>query len=478
MRRMTPGTRRRAELVVVFVALVLILGVGVPLGLAGAIGSAARQAAAAVGVVLVADSDNGDEESGDEGSGDEKSGDEGSDDEKSGGKESDDEKSGDKGSDGEKSGDGGSGGDGKSSDEGSGGEESGAEKESGAAAGDGAFEGRDQIGRASAQEYVSIEDVEPNGNIKSGGDFSGGSYSFSCPLSDHHNSDNFIVAPGKRNGAQHTHDYAGNESTNAASSENQDALEQAETTCTNGDRSPIFWPVLRDLEGVGPDVGMDGGSLDGNIGSFVVPASVDYTFHGHGTQRTEPMPLNMQLITGSAKAGSTGEGSNSKFTCSGFADRLTELYPICPSGSQLQRVYDFPSCWNGEDLSSADFVSHLQYPDESGECDQDLIPVPALRITVSYDQPPGRSFAIDSFPEQQHDPVTDHALLEYLSTEARAQAGADCINDAQRCEQGADDDTASSGPRGRSDELAVTKNFATAMAGHKNAGVAHGGGHR
>ncbi|WP_285594975.1 DUF1996 domain-containing protein [Actinomycetospora sp. NBRC 106378] len=462
----------------VFVALVLIFGVGVPLGLASAIGTVARQAAAAVGVVLVADTD--DEGDGDDGSGDdEDSGkDKSGEDEDSGDKDSGDKDSGDKDSGDKDSGDKDSG-DKDSGDKDSGDKDSGSQENgSGAAAGEGGFEGRDQIGRASAQEYVTISDVEPNGNIKNGGDFSGGSYSFSCPLSDHHNSDNFIVAPGKRNGAQHTHDYAGNESTNAASSENQDALEQAETTCTNGDRSPIFWPVLRDLEGVGPDVGADGGSLDGNIGSFVVPASVDYTFHGHGTQRTEPMPLNMQLITGSAKAGSTGEGSNSKFTCSGFADRLTERYPICPSGSQLQRVYDFPSCWNGQDLSSEDFVSHLQYPDETGECADDLIPVPALRITVSYDQPPGRSFAIDSFPEQQHDPVTDHALLEYLSTESRAQAGADCINEAQRCEQGPDDDTADSGPRGRSDELAVSKNFATAMAGHKNAGVAHGGGHR
>ena len=452
MRRSAPGTRQRAALVAGFVVVVLVVGVGLPLGLAGAVSALAERAVSAIGgVVLVAESD----EDEDSGSGDEKSG--------SDEKKADEEKSGsdEKKSDEKKESDE------KKADEGGGG---------GAAAGSGEFEGRDQIGKASAQEYVSISDVEPNGNIKAGGDFSGGSYSFQCPLSDHHNSDNFIVAPGKRNGAQHTHDYAGNTSTNAASSENQDALEQAETTCTNGDRSPIFWPVLRDLEGVGPDVGADGGSLDGNVGSFVVPASIDYTFHGHGTRRTEAMPLNMQLITGSAKAASTGEGSNSKFTCSGSADRLTEKYPICPAGSQLQRVYDFPSCWNGEDLSSEDLVSHLQYPDETGECADDLIPVPALRITVSYDQPQGRSFAIDSFPEQQHDPVTDHALLEYLSTEARAQAGADCINAGQRCEQGPDDDTAGTGPRGRSDELAVSRNFAPAMAGHKNAGVAHVGG--
>ena len=99
-----------------------------------------------------------------------------------------------------------------------------------------------------------------------GGDFSGGSYSFSCTLSDHHNSDNPIIAPGKRNGAQHVHDYAGNDSTNAAS--NLQVLKESSTTCTNGDQSPIFWPVLRDLRQVGPDVGQDGGSLDGNVGAY------------------------------------------------------------------------------------------------------------------------------------------------------------------------------------------------------------------
>ena len=102
------------------------------------------------------------------------------------------------------------------------------------------------------------------GNILAGGDFSGGSYSFTCSLSDHKNSDNPIIAPGKRNGAQHVHDYAGNDSTNAAS--NLALLKESSTTCTNGDQSPIFWPVLRDLRGVGPDVGQDGGGVqDGDV---------------------------------------------------------------------------------------------------------------------------------------------------------------------------------------------------------------------
>ncbi|WP_328308873.1 DUF1996 domain-containing protein [Actinomycetospora sp. NBC_00405] len=331
------------------------------------------------------------------------------------------------------------------------------------------FPNRDKAGRPGAEEFVDIQNVRSVGRRGAGGVFSGGSYSIRCAMSAHHNSDNFIIAPGVRNGAQHTHDYAGNEGTNFASED--ETLEESSTTCTNGDRSPIFWPVLRDLRGVGPDVGADGGSLDGNVGSFIEPSSVDYTFHGHGTRRTEAMPLNIALVTGSAKAATTGgEGSNAKFTCTGSGRRMTDLYPMCPEGSSLQRVYDFPSCWNGQDLDSEDHATHIQYPDESGECEEDLIPVPALRITVTYeDPPPRRQFAIDSFPEQRHNPITDHALLEYLSSERRAEEGADCINSARRCVQGPAEDAAAAGSTDIADQVPRSRTFVHALATHANA---------
>ncbi|WP_433787409.1 DUF1996 domain-containing protein [Actinomycetospora sp. CA-101289] len=337
------------------------------------------------------------------------------------------------------------------------------------------FPGRDEIGRAGADEYVDITDVDRISSRGEGGDFSGGSYSVRCALSDHKNSDNPIIAPGVRNGAQHTHDYAGNESTNFASEE--ETLEESSTTCTNGDRSPIFWPVLRDLRGVGPDVGVDGGSLDGNVGSFVAPDTIDITFHGHGSRRTQAMPPNMVLVTGSAKAGTDdGEGANAKYSCSG-SGRLTDQYPICPEGSSLMRVFDFPSCWNGEDLDSEDHTTHIVYPDEDGECDDDAVPVPALRITVGYqDPPPGRLFAIDSFPEQQHDPITDHTLLEYLSSERRAQEGVECINAARRCVQGRADDAAASGSTDDADRVPRSQSFAHVLATHGKHG-ARGGKH-
>jgi hypothetical protein len=455
MARTARGARRRALFVALFAVVVLVLGVGLPLGAAGVVRAAAARAATAVGDVLLVGNETDDGDSKDSGT-DGKSGKGGKSAEKSdSGKKDASKKDASK----------------KDSAKKDSGKEDSGDATKDAAGGD-QFQGRDEIGEASADEYVGISGVAAEGNILAGGDFSGGSYSFSCSLSDHHNSDNPIIAPGKRNGAQHVHDYAGNDSTNAAS--NLQVLKESSTTCTNGDQSPIFWPVLRDLRRVGPDVGQDGGSLDGNVGSYLEPAAVDYTFHGHGTREMEAMPLNMTMVTGSAKAATAdGKGANAKYTCSGFGNRMTDRYPVCPQGSDLQRVFDFPSCWNGRDLDSEDHTEHLRYPDQSGECSDDEVPVPALRITVDYDPPPGRSFAIDSFPEQQHDPVTDHALLEYLSSRSRAQAGADCINSARRCAQGSADDASRAGPTGASDQVTTSKNFAHLMATHM---LAHGGG--
>jgi hypothetical protein len=187
------------------------------------------------------------------------------------------------------------------------------------------------------------------------------------------------------------------------------------------------------------------------------------------------MPLNIALTTGSAKAGTDdGQGANAKYTCSGFTDRLTDRYPLCPQGSSLMRVFDFPSCWNGQDLDSEDHTSHIVFPDDDGECRDDAIPVPALRITVSYDDmPPGRLFAIDSFPEQQHDPLTDHALLEYLASERRADEGAACINAARRCLQGPEQDGTAAGSADPADQVPPSQGFAHALATHATAHRSH-----
>ncbi|MDD7932650.1 DUF1996 domain-containing protein [Actinomycetospora straminea] len=294
------------------------------------------------------------------------------------------------------------------------------------------FPGRDEAADADEGDYVDIADVERNGNIGEGGVFRGGSYAVDCGVSDHNNSDNYMAAPGKRNGAQHVHDYVGNRTTNADSDDDslQAAADDNQTSCVNEDGSTFFWPVLRDINGASPDDGEDGGSLDGNRGAILKPASVDLRFHGHGDREVQPMPTHLMMIMGNAKQGAQdGKNVNAKYTCSGGGneDRITAQYPICGEGEQLTRILDYPSCWDGENLDSKDFRSHIFFPDDEGNCESDQTPIPALRITLKYDQPEGRTFQIDSFPNEQHDPATDHSDYENVATEAQNEAGAECI---------------------------------------------------
>ena len=294
------------------------------------------------------------------------------------------------------------------------------------------FPGRDKAQAAGADSYVNIRDVEKNGNIGEGGVFSKGSYSVDCGVSDHNNSDNYMAAPGKRNGAQHMHDYVGNRSTNGNSGD--DSLEAAGTSCKNGDKSTFFWPVLRDLNGSDDDANADGGGKDGNVGRILTPEKAQLTFRGHGDEEISPLPAHLMMIMGNAKAkAQDGKNANSKYTCTGFEDRVTNQYPICPSGSNLVRLLDYPSCWDGQNLESKDLRSHMAFADERGNCEDGFTPVPALRITLTYDQPAGRAFSIDSFPDNQHDPSTDHSDYENFATEAQNSAGADCINANETC---------------------------------------------
>jgi hypothetical protein len=294
------------------------------------------------------------------------------------------------------------------------------------------FPGRDEAADADDGDYVDINDVEANGNIGDGGAFSGGSYSVDCGVSDHNNSDNYMAAPGKRNGAQHVHDYVGNQSTNADSDD--DSLEQAGTSCVNEDQSTFFWPVLRDTNGQSPDEGEDGGSLDGNRGSILQPRSAQLTFRGHGDEPVEPMPTHLMMIMGNAKQGAqNGENVNAKYTCSNAQDRVTEQYPICSGGGRLMRLLDYPSCWDGQNLESKNFRDHMAFPDDEGNCSDGFTAIPALRISLTYDQPEGRTFQIDSFPNEQHDPKTDHSDFENRASQDSNDAGAACINENRTC---------------------------------------------
>jgi hypothetical protein len=149
------------------------------------------------------------------------------------------------------------------------------------------------------------------------------------------------------------------------------------------------------------------------------------------------MPRFLRIVTGDAKAVTNGPAAphaRATWTCSGTPGRSSSThYPLCPAGQLVQRVGEFPSCWRAG-TDSDDHRTHVVFPDPAtGACPTGTMPIPRLRITVSYRVPPGRSYAIDSFPAQQRKPVTDHFDFANLMPESLMRLAVDCINTGRTC---------------------------------------------
>ena len=263
-----------------------------------------------------------------------------------------------------------------------------------------------------------------------------GSFTTVCGrnIGGHRNSDNFITVPGHTNGAHHVHDYVGNISTDGTSTDA--SLAAAGTTCARGDKSVYFWPVLRDIRHAGPDAEQPGGGQDGNMGHILTPTAVAIEFLGNPQAPVTPMPRFLRIVTGDAKAVTKGPGAaRAQWTCSGSPGRVSaDHYPLCPAGQLVQRTGEFPSCWNGADLDSETHRTHVRFPDPAtGACPAGTVAIPRLRITLSYDVPAGRSYAIDTFPDQLRKAVTDHFDFENVMPERLMTQVAACLNAGSTC---------------------------------------------
>ncbi|MEU6908153.1 DUF1996 domain-containing protein [Streptomyces coeruleorubidus] len=303
-----------------------------------------------------------------------------------------------------------------------------------------------------ADDFINIEDVQPNsrnlpnGLAANGDGGSTGSFTTNCGTNENENrnSDNVIVAPGVSNGAQHQHDYVGNQSNNAFASDED--LANAETTCQNqGDKSSYFWPVLRIQDGSDDiDAGQPGGGQDGNVGKIVEPAEAQLKFVGNRTSDVVAMPKALRIITGDAKAFTNGlNNANTSWSCTGFEDRqVTDKYPLCPEGSSVVRTSNFQSCWDGQNIDSANHRTHVDFVEADGSCSNGFQAIPQLQVRLVYDvQAPQinngqiqNAFAVDSFPEQLHKAITDHNDFINFFDENVMNEMVQCINNGEDCQ--------------------------------------------
>ncbi|MFD3607590.1 DUF1996 domain-containing protein [Streptomyces atroolivaceus] len=289
-----------------------------------------------------------------------------------------------------------------------------------------------------ASDFVDIQSVRPDADRpRNRRGASRGTFTTDCGRNENgkFNPDNVIAAPGVSNGAHHMHDYVGNQATDAFSGD--DDLAGGETTCRNqGDRSTYYWPVLRLQNGQDEnDVDADGGGKDQNTGEIQTPSQVTLRFVGSPAGKVTAMPRFLRIITGDAKAFTNGDANaNASWSCTGFEDRqLRDRYPICPEGSQVVRSFAFQSCWDGQNTDSANHRTHVAFAQDDGRCPDGFRAIPQLVQRIVYDVPPGPGFAVDSFPEQLHKPVTDHGDFINVFDDKLMRKVVSCINGGRKC---------------------------------------------
>jgi hypothetical protein len=299
-----------------------------------------------------------------------------------------------------------------------------------------------------AADFVDITKVQPNvarkARTRAGG--STGTFTSSCGVNANKkfNTDNVIVAPGVTNGAHHLHDYVGNQSNDAFA--NNDTFAAAQTSCTNqGDKSSYYWPVVRIQNGTQDfDQNNDGGGKEGNVGQIQQVKQAQIKFVGNAKSKVVAMPKFLRIITGDAKTTTNGlANANAHWSCTGFENKvqLTTQYPICPQGSSVVRTFAFQSCWDGQNIDSANHRTHVAFADAQGNCANGFKAIPQLTMRLVYNVPAPviqngqvkNAYAVDGFPEQLHKPATDHDDFINVFDENTMNTLVNCINTGQRC---------------------------------------------
>ncbi|WP_374203195.1 DUF1996 domain-containing protein [Streptomyces sp. ST2-7A] len=171
-------------------------------------------------------------------------------------------------------------------------------------------------------------------------------------------------------GASHMHSFFGNDAVDAHTT--VEDLLQGESNCDpHVDLSGYWVPTL---------------FVDGEP---VEPATATFYYLGEGVNDDvvadiRPMPPGLKMLAGNAVATSPDEAS-SRWSClhAGHVEPSKDFVE-CPPDTMMESYLDFPQCWDGVNLDSADHKSHMSYP-VAGRCPESHpVPVPKLRQVLRY----------------------------------------------------------------------------------------------
>jgi len=208
--------------------------------------------------------------------------------------------------------------------------------------------------------------------------FPGVNFVSNCKLS-HEAPDDPIVYPGQP-GKSHDHTFVGNTSTDANST--LQSLHAAGTTCRRpADKAAYWMPTL---------------IVDGKA---VMPLGATIYYRRNTLSRVTAFPAGLKLIAGDSKATIPQSHKVTFWNCGVLGGTApSDAPPACPAvrGDELRLHVNFPSCWDGKSIDSADHKSHLAYP-TAGVCSADHpVAVPAISLIYRYPVSGDHEFALSS----------------------------------------------------------------------------------
>jgi len=203
-------------------------------------------------------------------------------------------------------------------------------------------------------------------------------FAVACAFS-HRNTDDPIVYPGQ-SGRSHDHTFFGNTTTNASSTPG--SLRGEPTTCRLPEDTAAYWaPTL--FVGDQP----------------IEPTRATVYYVRRTLEPVEPFPAGLKIIAGDARATSAQSQRVTFWSC-GVYGRVapSSSVPACAGGrrSALHLQVNFPNCWDGSRLDSANHKSHMTYS-VSGSCPESHpVEVPAISLIIRYPVAGGQDAELSS----------------------------------------------------------------------------------
>lgn len=191
----------------------------------------------------------------------------------------------------------------------------------------------------------------------------GSEFRVTC-ASSHRRQDDPIVFAGQA-GVSHMHEFFGNRTTNAFST--LTSLRAGSTNCTPlADKSAYWVPTLY------------------QNGQPVAPESVTIYYQGiHDRTRAVAHPQGLRYVVGNAKAASPAENPAARWSCTTQAPSHRDFL-VCPPGTKVETYLDFPTCWNGRDLDSANHRDHMAFAVGLVCPSSHPVVVPRLEFLITY----------------------------------------------------------------------------------------------